>query len=60
MAMICKPNRLPIKVWEGIDMEEHDGEGRVLTAEYDKHFVVCQDFTVFCPVGRIKIIFNCF
>jgi exodeoxyribonuclease-3 len=30
----------PLQVRNGIGIEEHDGEGRVITAEYDKFFVV--------------------
>lgn len=30
----------PIKVWNGIGLNEHDNEGRVITAEYDNFFLV--------------------
>ncbi len=31
---------VPIKVWSDIGIEEHDTEGRVLTAEYEKFYLV--------------------
>lgn len=31
----------PISVTNGIDIEEHDQEGRVITAEYEKFYLVC-------------------
>ncbi|XP_069465567.1 DNA repair nuclease/redox regulator APEX1 [Ambystoma mexicanum] len=38
VAMLCK--KKPVKVTFGIGIEEHDKEGRVITAEFDKYFLV--------------------
>lgn len=35
----------PLSVAYGMDIEEHDGEGRIITAEFDKYFLV----TVYTP-----------
>jgi exodeoxyribonuclease III len=39
-AFLCRPDRQPKAVWPGIGHEDHDAEGRVLTAEYDHFFLV--------------------
>ena len=31
----------PIQVMFGIQIHKHDGEGRILTAEYDSFYLVC-------------------
>ncbi len=31
----------PISIQYGIGIERHDQEGRVIVAEYEKHYVVC-------------------
>ena len=33
--------RQPLSVTNGIGIEEHDQEGRVITAEYDNFYLVC-------------------
>ncbi|CAH2294756.1 DNA-(apurinic or apyrimidinic site) lyase [Pelobates cultripes] len=38
VAMLCKDK--PLNVTYGIGMEEHDKEGRVITAEFDSYFLV--------------------
>ena len=31
----------PVRVWQGMGVDEHDMEGRVLTAEYNDFYLVC-------------------
>ncbi|MEE6508459.1 hypothetical protein FKM82_021242 [Ascaphus truei] len=38
VAMLCKDK--PLKVTYGIGIEEHDKEGRVITAEFDSYYLV--------------------
>ena len=41
-AIFCKtPAFTPVAVTRGIGVAEHDVEGRVITAEFDRFFVVC-------------------
>lgn len=48
-AVFCKKE--PLKVWNGIGIEEHDREGRVITLEFeDFHFV-----TVYAPNSRNEL-----
>ena len=41
----------PLKVTYGIGVEEHDHEGRVITAEYEKYFVI----TVYVPNSQREL-----
>ncbi len=45
-AMFCKNK--PIKVTKGIGIEEHDNEGRVITAEFENYYVV----TIYTPNSK--------
>ena len=45
-AMFCKNE--PIKVTKGIGIEEHDNEGRVITAEFENYYVV----TIYTPNSK--------
>ena len=39
--LINHTHTLPIEVSEGIGVERHDQEGRVLTLEFERYFLVC-------------------
>ena len=41
----------PLKVWNGIRMEEHDQEGRVITLEFEDFFFV----TVYTPNSQSEL-----
>lgn len=41
----------PIKVWNGIGIEEHDQEGRVITLEFEDFFFV----TVYTPNSQSEL-----
>ena len=41
----------PLKVWNGIGMEEHDQEGRVITLEFEDFFFV----TVYTPNSQSEL-----
>ena len=45
-AIFCKNK--PIKVTKGIGIEEHDNEGRVITAEFENYYVV----TIYTPNSK--------
>lgn len=41
----------PIKVWNGIGIEEHDKEGRVITLEYEEFYLI----TVYTPNSQSEL-----
>ena len=41
----------PIKVWNGIGIEEHDQEGRVITLEFEEFFFI----TVYTPNSQSEL-----
>ncbi|WP_423364500.1 exodeoxyribonuclease III [Mycoplasma sp. P36-A1] len=44
-------NNKPISVFNGLGIEEHDAEGRVITLEYDNYYLV----TVYTPNSKQKL-----
>ncbi len=40
-AIFCRDGVAPLSVTRGVGVAEHDAEGRVITAEFDKFFLVC-------------------
>lgn len=48
-AVFCKKE--PLKVWNGIGIEEHDGEGRVITLEFEDFYFV----TVYTPNSQNEL-----
>ena len=47
----CSTKKHPIKVWNGIGIEEHDQEGRVITLEFEDFFFV----TVYTPNSQSEL-----
>ncbi len=40
-AIFCRDGVAPLSITRGVGIAEHDAEGRVITAEFDKFFLVC-------------------